>query len=79
MPKMQPKMQPVESSNVRAIGYTPGPDGRPGNLYAQFTSGTVYVYADVPADMWEALRDAPSKGSFLAKNIRGVFSYHKQD
>lgn len=76
---MGPKMQPVESSNIQAIGYTPGPDGKPGILKVEFKGGTVYVYGDVPADVWEALLDAPSKGSYLAKNIRGVFAYHKQD
>ena len=70
-------MQPVTSSNVAAVGYTPGPEGRPGNLYVDFKSGDRYVYADVPAEEFAALLKADSPGGYLTKRIKGVYGYHK--
>ncbi len=61
----------VESSNVQAIGYSPGPDGKPGNCYVDFgpskrsgvNSGARYCYVDVPAEIRQQFLDAPSKGA----------------
>ncbi len=73
------KMQPVTSSNIAAVGYTPGPEGKPGNLYVDFKSGERYVYADVPAKEYEALLKAESPGRFLAGRIKAVYSHHKAE
>lgn len=72
-------MHPVTSSNIAAAGYTPGPNGRPGNLYVDFKSGDRYVYADVPASEFEALLKAQSPGRFLAGRIKGVYGHHKAE
>ncbi len=70
-------MIPVESSNVAAIGYAPGPQGKPGNLYVDFAGGSRYCYADVPASTWQKFQDAESKGVFLARVIKGSYPAHK--
>jgi KTSC domain len=44
-------------------------------LRLEFRSGAVYLYAGVPAAMHEALLDAPSKGSYFNRFIRGHFRY----
>lgn len=73
------EMHPVESSNITAIGFSPGPGGKPGNLYVDFKSGTRYVYADVPAEEFAALLAADSPGRYHAGRIKGVYGYHKAE
>lgn len=74
-----PKMVPVESSNIAAAGYTPGPDGKPGNLYVDFKTGSRYVYEDVPAEEVAALLAAESPGQYHARRIKGVYGFHKAE
>ena len=40
------------------------------------TSGT-YCYYDVPKHVFEGIRVAPSKGQFLAQQVKGSFRYAK--
>jgi hypothetical protein len=54
-------MIPVVSSNVTAVGY----DDDRKVLRLRFHNGTVYEYSGVPATVYRALLDAPSKGSFI--------------
>lgn len=51
----------VDSSNVKYVGY----DAENHNLYVQFLSGDTYVYYGVEDEIWQGLRRADSKGSFL--------------
>lgn len=64
---------PVESSNIASIGYDPASQV----LEVQFKSGgkpgSIYRYADVPADEHAALMAAESPGSHFARNIRGAY------
>ena len=69
-----PDMTFVDSSNVEAIGY----DDNSQELHVQFLSGGCYIYFDVPRDVFDYLLNAPSKGSFLNREIKGVYSYAKQ-
>ena len=71
---MMPDMTYVDSSNIEAIGY----DEDSQELYVQFLSGSCYIYHNVPLDVFEALMNAPSKGSFLNREIKGIYSYAKQ-
>ncbi len=71
------KMIPVESSHVVAIGYSPGPDDKPGNCYVDFDSGVRYCYADVPAETWQQFLDTPSKGTFVMRVLRDTYKYFK--
>ncbi|HTL09650.1 MAG TPA: KTSC domain-containing protein [Chitinophagaceae bacterium] len=46
-------------------------------LEVVFVSGTVYRYKDVPAVVYDAMKSASSKGSFLNKHIKGHYSFEK--
>jgi len=63
----------VTSSNVEAIGY----DESSNTLRVWFLNGSVYDYLNVPSIEYNALSNAPSIGSYLARNIKGVYPYSK--
>ncbi|MDP2716734.1 KTSC domain-containing protein [Rheinheimera sp.] len=65
--------EPVTSTNISSIGY----DQDANILEVEFNSGAVYQYFDVPEYVWRELMDATSHGSFLAQNIKGVYSYSR--
>lgn len=69
-----PEMIYVDSSNVEAIGH----DGDAQELHVQFLSGGYYVYLGVPREVFEAFLQAPSKGSFLNREIKNVYTFTKQ-
>ena len=69
-----PDMIYVDSSNVEAIGYNE--DGQ--ELHVQFLSGGYYIYQGVPRDIFDGLMYAPSKGSFLNREVKGIFQFTKQ-
>ena len=68
-----PEMIFVDSSNIEAIGY----DEDNQELHVQFLSGACYMYIGVPRDVFDNLMYAPSKGSFLNREIKGIYSYSK--
>lgn len=48
-----------------------------GELYIEFTDGTIYVYHDVDVQTWNELRGASSKGAYFNYNIRNTYAYSK--
>ncbi|MBL0559818.1 KTSC domain-containing protein [Aeromonas hydrophila] len=60
---------PVNSSNLASIGY----DHTSLTLEIEFHNGGVYQYYDVPEDMYSALMNAGSIGSFFSFNIRNHY------
>ena len=46
-------------------------------LLIQFTKTGYYTYYDVPIDVFEAFRDAPSKGKFFHNFIKGRYAWKK--
>lgn len=66
-----------ESSNVSGVGY----NDRDGELFVTFArSPGVYVYADVPRRLYEALRRARSVGSALDVFIKKAgYEFRKED
>lgn len=60
---------PVVSSNIRSVGYESGSL----TLEVEFNSGSVYQYFDVPAQKYEGLMNAASKGRYLNRNIKGRY------
>ena len=64
---------PVESSNVSSIGY----DAASNTLEVAFHNGSVYQYADVPASVYHAFMEAPSKGRFVHQHLTNQFRYTK--
>jgi hypothetical protein len=69
-----PEMIYVDSSNVEAIGY----DDDTQELHVYFLSGGCYIYHDVPRQIFDDLIGAPSKGSFLNREVKGVYRFTKQ-
>lgn len=66
-------MEYVQSSNVEAIGY----DSESQELHVKFLTGAaVYVYQGVPPTVHEKFMAAPSKGSFLHREVKAVYPYY---
>lgn len=64
---------PVSSSNISSIGY----DNNTQTLEVVFQNGSVYQYYNVPETIFEALKQAPSKGQFLNSQIKNAFPYSR--
>ena len=69
---MPEDMVPVASSCVESVGY----DENDHELHVRFTSGSEYVYKDVPRIMFDSLLTAPSKGRFI-NGIKGIYPCEK--
>lgn len=65
--------QSVASTNVISIGY----DEQTETLEVEFLNGSVYQYYNVPPDLFERFRTAPSKGQFLNAMIRNAYPYSR--
>ena len=57
----------VNSSAIRAVGY----DGHA--LTVEFHTGRIYDQPGVPPSVYREFMNAPSKGIFYSKNIRGRY------
>jgi len=60
-----------DSSNIARYGY----DEKTHVLTVEFKNGGTYNYYDVPQGEYEQMNRAPSKGGFLARNIKGAYRY----
>jgi KTSC domain len=68
------KRIPVQSSNLRSVGYDPSSE----ILEIEFLHGGVYQYHDVPASVHEELMAASSHGSYFDEYIKhGGYHYIK--
>jgi hypothetical protein len=65
--------QGVDSSELRSVGYEM--DGAV--LEAEFHSGEVYDYFDVPAELVVELLEAESVGRYFNAHIRSKFKFKK--
>jgi hypothetical protein len=63
----------VESTTLVTVGY----DEAQELLQLEFCSRAVYLYFGVPAAVFEALLDAPSKGRYFNAAIRGRYPYRQ--
>jgi KTSC domain len=61
-----PKMHAVESGAVAKIGY----DAAAEEAYVEYLDGDLYAYEGVPADVFEELANAESKGTFVNTVIK---------
>jgi len=61
----------MPSSVIRDFEYDP----RRRELEITFVSGKVYLYSDVPSDVFQAFVAAKSKGQFFNKYIRDCYAY----
>ena len=64
---------PFESSNLASARY----DDTQSILEVTFHNGGTYQYFDVPPHVAEAMKNADSKGVFLAANVKGHYRYSK--
>ena len=46
-------------------------------LDLRFVTGRIYRYSDVPAEMYERLLSADSKGAFFNAHIRDAYAYRE--
>ena len=60
-----------ESSNIAGFDYVE----KTRVLIVEFKNGGRYKYYDVPVAVFQQMKTAPSKGKFLAQNIKGVYRY----
>ncbi len=67
---MEIKFIPVESSNIKEIGYENN------DLYVKYQTGT-YVYEGVDRTLYEGLMSSESKGRYMSDHIKGNFNYRK--
>jgi hypothetical protein len=65
------RVAPVESTTLATVGY----DEARSVLQLEFRSRAIYQYFGVPAAVHEGLLEAPSKGSYFNRFIRGRFPY----
>lgn len=63
-------MNEVKSSALKAIGFDP----RTHEMAIQFTSGDVYLYADVSLIDFAELMNAQSKGVYFHNNIKPYYT-----
>lgn len=63
--------QTPESSNIARFAY----DEANRVLKIEFNNGSLYDYFDVPENAYEGMRNAPSKGQYLAQQIKGIYRY----
>jgi KTSC domain len=61
----------VDSSELRSVGY----DAAASLLEAEFHSGEVYQYFDVPAELVLELLEADSLGRYFNARIRSRFKF----
>ena len=71
--KGQPAMVPVESSNLKAVGYNEDTK----TLYITFKQGATYMYEGVPMTKAMGLMNASSHGTYFAANIRDDYATTK--
>lgn len=60
---------PVESSNLSSVGYCE----QRRTLAVMFRDGTLIHYHELPAALYAAMCEAPSKGRFFHAFVRGKF------
>jgi hypothetical protein len=61
----------MPSTAIRSSSYDPAKR----ELWVTFVTGRRYVYAEVPADVFEAFDNAPSRGAFFNEEIRDCYNF----
>ena len=72
-PAAKIQMEPVESSNLAALGYDPDKL----ILAVRFKHGDTYHYGSVTLDVMSEFYTALSKGQYFSLNIKGKFPGQK--
>ena len=61
----------LDSTSLDRVDYDPSN----GALLVVFRDRSSYRYYDVPATVFEQLREAPSKGAYFNHAIRGIYNF----
>jgi hypothetical protein len=69
------EMIEVKSSLITAIGYNEDQK----ELTVEFKKGGTYTYKSVPYAIYTAMQEAVSVGSFFLRNVKGQYSYSKEE
>jgi hypothetical protein len=67
--------KPVQSSNLAGIGYNRSARV----LEIEFQSGAIYRYREVPAEIYEGLLSAESKGQYFIRHVRGRYEFRRMN
>lgn len=65
--------QALNSSHLASVGY----DENQRMLEIEFTDGQVYAYADVPPEVYQALSNDWSPGTFFKNQIRNKYRFER--
>lgn len=65
--------EPVRSESIAAIGY----DDDAEVLEIEFVTGAVYRYRGVTQDVFDDLRQAPSKGAFFNRHVKDAYVFEQ--
>ena len=68
------EMNYVESSNIEQVGY----DKEAMELHIIFKSSGLYIYHGVSVAVYEEFISAASLGSYLNREIKGVYEFEKR-
>lgn len=60
-----------QSSNIARFSYDEGREV----LIVEFNNGATYEYFDITQNVFENMKAAPSRGAFLAHEIKGRYRY----
>jgi KTSC domain len=63
----------MPSTAIRTLFY----DTAKRELWVTFVSGRRYVYAEVPPEVFEAFKTAPSRGIFFNHEIRDRYTFRE--
>jgi hypothetical protein len=63
----------VSSSNIVSAGYDPTTE----TLEVEFQNGSVYQYYNVSQSVYEEFKNTPSKGKFIAYQIKNSYPYSR--
>jgi hypothetical protein len=63
----------MPSTAIRTIFYVPAKR----ELWVTFVSGRRYVYTEVPSDVFDAFKTAPSRGAFFNHRIRDRYGFRE--
>jgi len=72
---MKIKMIPVQSSNVKSVGY----DEENKNIHVELIGGERYMYTYVPKKIFEDFLTSPSIGSYINRYLRDSYEVISQN
>ncbi len=63
-------MKPVSSSNILSVGFKESDN----SMFVKFAGGGLYKYSNVPKSVFDKVFNVVSVGSYIASEVKGVYS-----